>query len=73
MVHNLELAVLDAVKTENILSEVKEMLKGIYKHSKCSPKALQEVREIASVFDEDFILLVNILGTRRLPHICKEH
>ena len=52
--------------TENILSEVK-MLKGIYKHYNYSPKALREIREIASVLEEDFILLVNILGTRWLP------
>ena len=55
--HNLELAALDALKIDNILSEVKKMLKGIYKHYKYSPKALREIREIASVF-EDFILPV---------------
>ena len=63
MAHKLELAALDALKTESALSEVKEMLKGIYKHYKYSPKALSEVREVASVLEEDFILPVNILGT----------
>ena len=58
LAHNLELAALDALKIENILSEVKKMLKGIYKHHKYSPKALREIREIASVFEEDFILPV---------------
>ena len=65
----LEVVALDAIKTENILREIKKMLKGIYKHYKYSPKALREVREIASVFEEDFILPVNILGTRWLPHM----
>ena len=69
MAHNLELAALDALKTESALGEVKEMLKGIYKHYKYSPKALREVREVASVLEEDFILPVNILGTRWLPHM----
>lgn len=69
---NLELAALDALKTESAVGEVKEMLKGIYKHYKYSPKALREVREVASVLEEDFILPVNILGTRWLPHMQRE-
>ena len=41
--HNLELAALDALKTESALGEVKEMLQGIYKHYKYFPKALPKV------------------------------
>lgn len=34
--HNLELAALDALKAEEALNDVKEMLQGIYKHYKYS-------------------------------------
>ena len=67
--HKLELAALDALKTESALGEVKEMLKGIYKYYKYYPKALREVREVASFLEGDFILPVNNLGTRWLPHM----
>ena len=38
--HRLELAILDAFKGESILTELKDLLQGIYKHYHYSQKAL---------------------------------
>lgn len=62
VVYNLELVVLDVLKIESVFGEVKEMFKGIYKYYKYFLKVLCEVREVVLVFEEDFILFVNILG-----------
>lgn len=39
--HRLELSVLDALKDEEQLKNVQEMLQGLYKHYHYSPKALR--------------------------------
>lgn len=39
MANRLELAILDAFKGESILTELKDLLQGIYKHYHFSPKA----------------------------------
>lgn len=58
--HRLELVTLDAFKGESILTELKDLLQGIYKHYHYSPKALQELNELAQVLER---------GTRWTPHL----
>ena len=69
--HRLELSVLDALKDEEQLNNVQEMLQGLYKHYHYSPKALRELKELAQVLDEKINKLVNLRGTRWLPHISR--
>ena len=46
--------VLDALKDEEQLKNVQEMLQGLYKHYMYhySPKALRELKELAQLLDE---------------------
>ena len=70
--HRLELSVLDALKDEEQLNNVQEMLQGLYKHYHYSPKALRELKELAQVLDEKINKPVNLRGTRWLPHCHDE-
>ena len=67
--HRLELSVLDALKDEQQLRNVQEMLQGLYKHYHYSPKALRELKELAQALDEKINKPVNLRATRWLPHI----
>ena len=57
--HRLELSVLDALKDEEQLNNVQEMLQGLYKHYHYSPKALRELKEPAQVLHEKINKPVN--------------
>ena len=50
--HNLELAILDGLKEDHLLSSIKEMLQSIYKHYHFSPKALRELKQLAEAMEE---------------------
>lgn len=67
--HRLELAILDAFKGESILTELKDLLQGIYKHYHYSPKALRELNELAQVLELSVLKPVSVLGTRWTPHL----
>lgn len=67
--HKLELAILDAFKDESILTELKDLLQGIYKHYHYSPKALRELNELAQVLELSVLKPVSVLGTRWTPHL----
>ncbi|XP_067029584.1 zinc finger protein 862-like [Acropora muricata] len=67
--HRLELAILDAFKGESILTELKDLLQGIYKHYHYSPKALRELNELAQVQQLSVLKRVSVLGTRWTPHL----
>lgn len=69
--HRLELSFLDALKDEEQLNNVQEMLQGLYKHYHYSPKALRELKELAQVLDEKINKPVNLRGTRWPPHISR--
>ena len=58
--HRLELSVLDALKVEEQLQNVQEMLQGLYKHYHYSPKALCELKELAQLLDEKINKPVNL-------------
>ena len=67
--HKLELAVLDCLKENRQLADTKEMLQGLYKQVKYSPKAKRELLEIASALEEKVLMPSNILGPRWTPHL----
>ena len=67
--HRLELAILDAFKGESILTELKDLLQGIYKHYHYSPKALRELNELAQVLELSVLKPVSVLDTRWTPHL----
>lgn len=67
--HNLELAILDGLKEDHLLSSVKEMLQSIYKHYHYSPKALRELKELAETMEEKIQKPGNLKGTRWVPHL----
>ena len=67
--HNLELAILDGLKEDHLLSSVKEMLQSIYKHYHYSPKALRELKELAETVEEKIQKPGNLKGTRWVPHL----
>lgn len=67
--HTLELAILDAFKGESILTELKDLLRGIYKHYHYSPQALRELNELAQVLELSVLKPGSVLGTRWTPHL----
>lgn len=67
--HNLELAILDGIKDEALLSSLKDMLQSIYKHYHYSPKALRELKELADIMGEKIQKPGNLKGTRWAPHL----
>lgn len=69
--HRLELSVLDALKHEEQLENVQEMLQGFYKHYHYSLKALHELKELAQLLDEKINKPVYLRDTWWLPHISR--
>ena len=69
--HRLELGILDAMKHERKLKDVKETLQGIYKHYRYSSKALRELREIAEALEISVLKPVNVMGTRWVSHLSR--
>lgn len=69
--HRLELGILNALKSNQNLITVQDMLKKIYKHYHYSPKALRELRNIAESLEEKVLKPTNLKGTRWVPHISK--
>jgi hypothetical protein len=67
--HRLELGVVQAIKNNRMLEDVKDILQKIHKPYKFSPKALREVRDLASLMDEDFLKPNRVDGTRWTPHM----
>lgn len=67
--HRLELSVLDVMKAEKHVAQVKDLLQGLYKQYHYSPKALRELNEVAEALEENVSKPTNILGTRWTPHI----
>lgn len=53
IVYRLEFSVLDALKDEQQLRNVQEMLQGLYKHYQYSTKALHELKKLSQVLDEE--------------------
>ncbi|KAM3850348.1 zinc finger protein 862-like [Diretmus argenteus] len=67
--HRLELAVLQAIKNNRYLEDLKEILKLIYKHYQYSPKALREVTNIAMALETKVLKPNRVDGTRWSPHM----
>lgn len=67
--HRLGLSILNAIKSNPMLSTIQDMLKKIYKHYHYSPKALRELKIIAESLDEKSVKPTNLSGTRWVPHI----
>ena len=55
--HNLELAVLDAIKQTPYLAIFEETVKSVFKFYFYSPKRRHEVNEIAAILDQDHVYL----------------
>ena len=66
--HRLELGILDAMKEERLLKDVKETLQGLYKHYHYSSKALRELREVAEALE---LAVLNVMGTRWVSHLSR--
>lgn len=60
--HHLELGILDSIKHEKFLADIKELLQGVYKQYHYSPKAisLRELKEVAVALEVKMIMPVNI-------------
>ncbi|XP_070559090.1 zinc finger protein 862-like isoform X2 [Ptychodera flava] len=69
--HRLELGVLDAIKNNNMMQTIQDLLKKLYKHYHYSPKALRELHEIAELMEEKIIKPTRLQGTRWVPHVQK--
>ena len=66
--HRLELAALDSMKSFSILTELKQIINGIYKHYHTSAKASRELKTVAEALNIDLVKPGTIDGTRWLPH-----
>ena len=69
--NRLELGILDAMKEERLLKDVKETLQGLYKHYHYSSKALRELREVAEALKLAVLKPVNVKGTRWVSHLSR--
>ncbi len=69
--HRLELGVLQAVKDNDMMATVLDLLKKIHKHYHYSPKALRELKAVAEVMEEKIIKPTRLQGTRWMPHVQK--
>ena len=69
--HLFERGLLSSLKEEKFLTDIKELLQGLYKHYQLSPKATKELKEVASALNENTLKPVNILGTRWAPHLMR--
>ena len=62
--HNLELAVLDAIKQTPYLAIFEETVKAVFKFYFYSPKRRREVNEIAAILDQDLVYYSGLQKTR---------
>ena len=62
--HLFERGLLSSLKEEKFLTNIKEVLQGLYKHYQLSPKATKELKEVASALNENTLKPVNILGNQ---------
>ncbi|KAJ8050230.1 hypothetical protein HOLleu_03349 [Holothuria leucospilota] len=62
--HRLELAILGAIKENEMLQTVQDMLNKIHKHCHYSPKALRELEMVAEAMGEKFLKPQRLSGTR---------
>lgn len=69
--HLFERGLLGAISNENFLSDIKELLQGLYRHYHLSPKAVREMHEVAVALESKVLKPVNILGTRWAPHLSR--
>ena len=69
--HRLELGVVNAIKNDNRMTIIQDILKKIHKHYHYSPKALRDLKNIADVMEERIIKPTRLQGTRWTPHVCK--
>ena len=69
--HRLELGILDAMKHERRVKDIKDTLQGIYKHYHYLSKALRELREVADALEVSVLKPVNVMGTRWVSHLSR--
>lgn len=68
--HRLELAALDSMKIPAV-TELKNILNGVYKHYHNSPKASRELQAVAKALNVQLLKPGSIDGTRWLPHTLR--
>ena len=66
--HRLELAALDSMRNIPAVTELKQIINGIYKHYHSSPKASRELNAVAEAMQIQLVKPGTIDGTRWLPH-----
>ena len=69
--HNLELALMDTLKSNETMMSIKELLNGCWKHYKCSPKALRELRALAEAIEVKVEKPTKASGTHWSPHLLR--
>lgn len=69
--HNLELAFSDTLKSNETTMSIKELLNGCWKHYKCSPKALRELREVSEAMEIKLGKPTKASGTHWVPHLLR--
>ncbi|KAJ4948497.1 hypothetical protein JOQ06_020031 [Pogonophryne albipinna] len=67
--HRLELAILQAIKDNRPLDDLKDIQKKIHKHYQYSPKVLREVKSIATSLETKVLKPNRVDGTRWTPHM----
>ena len=58
----IRVGILDAMKEERLLKDVKETLQVLYKHYHYSSKALRELREVAEALELAVLKPVNVMS-----------
>lgn len=67
--HRVELAVVKSRQHFQEFNKLRVTLQSLYKECHYSPKALQELRELAEGPEENVSRPLNVLGARWLPHL----
>ena len=67
--HRLELGELNAMRENNRLHRLQNLLQFLHKQYHYSPEALRELRMIADALEEKVLKPVNLSSTRWLPYI----
>ncbi|XP_063951982.1 zinc finger protein 862-like [Lytechinus pictus] len=69
MAHRLELGVMDVIKQHHEMQRITDMLQGMFKTYKASPKSWRDLQRVAEVMETRLLRPGNVQGTRWLPHI----
>ena len=71
LAQGLELAAMDAIKDQDLMRRVTDLLSGLHKQYHYSPKAWRELRAVGEALEVKVWKPTNLGGTRWIPHLTR--